>query len=181
MSDLDPSDALVFRNPILRGFNPDPSICVVPATDDKPATYFLTTSTFEYFPGCAIYTSTDLFTWQLIGHALTRRSQIELRTVEPGAGSWASTLRYREDEKRWYLANCLFQRYRPASDVCYECLVEQRFEPVVLHLRVEGSLRIVYYRNEFSLVDFMYTRTIFGMRRPGRTLSTLITQDLTKM
>lgn len=118
MADLDPSDPLVFRNPILPGFNPDPTICVVPANDDKPATYFLSTSTFEYFPGCPIYTSTDLLSWRLIGHALNRRSQIELRTVEPGAGSWASTLRYRADEKRWYLTNCLFQRYRPASDVC---------------------------------------------------------------
>lgn len=112
-------DPLTFHNPVLQGFNPDPTLCVVPASGDgKPTTYFLSTSTFEYFPGCAIYTSTDLLNWRLIGHALTRRSQIELRTVEPGAGSWASTLRYRVGEKRWYLANCLYQRYRPASDVC---------------------------------------------------------------
>lgn len=117
MAKFDPSTPLLFRNPIIPGFNPDPTICMVPANGDLPATYFLSTSTFEYFPGCAIYTSTDLMSWRLIGHALTRRSQIELRTVEPGAGSWASTLRYRVDEKRWYLANCLFQRYRPASDV----------------------------------------------------------------
>ncbi|PSR87392.1 beta-xylosidase [Coniella lustricola] len=111
------SDLLTFRNPIIRGFNPDPTICVVPAASaDQPTTYFLSTSTFEYFPGCAIYTSTDLLNWRLIGHALNRRSQIEMRTVEPGAGSWASTLRYRVQEKRWYLTNCLFQRYRPASD-----------------------------------------------------------------
>ncbi|KAK2597093.1 hypothetical protein N8I77_012961 [Diaporthe amygdali] len=111
-----PSGLLTFHNPVLRGFNPDPTICVVPATDDTPTTYFLSTSTFEFFPGCPIYTSTDLLNWKLIGHALNRRSQIELRTVEPGAGSWASTLRYRADERRWYLANCLFQRYRPATD-----------------------------------------------------------------
>lgn len=118
-ADPDPQDPLVFHNPVIPGFNPDPTICVVPAQGaTTPTTYFLSTSTFEYFPGCAIYTSTDLLTWRLIGHALTRRSQIELRTVEPGAGSWASTLRYREGEKRWYLANGLFQRYRPASDVC---------------------------------------------------------------
>lgn len=113
----DRSDPLAFHNPVLRGFNPDPTICVVPASGDTPTTYFLSTSTFEYFPGCAIYASTDLLNWKLIGHALNRRSQIELRTVEPGAGSWASTLRYRAGEKRWYLANCLFQRYRPATDV----------------------------------------------------------------
>ena len=107
-----------FRNPVIRGFNPDPTICVVPpGPHSTVTTYFLSTSTFEYFPGCPIYSSTDLINWKLIGHALTRRSQIELRTVEPGAGSWASTLRYRSEEKRWYLANCLFQRYRPASDV----------------------------------------------------------------
>ncbi|KZL70308.1 glycosyl hydrolase [Colletotrichum tofieldiae] len=109
-------DRAVFLNPVIPGFNPDPTVCVVPATESSPATYFLSTSTFEYFPGCAIYTSTDLINWELIGHALTRKSQIELRTVEPGAGSWASTLRYRPQEKRWYLANGLFQRYRPTND-----------------------------------------------------------------
>ncbi|KAK6068857.1 Non-reducing end alpha-L-arabinofuranosidase BoGH43B 2 [Seiridium cupressi] len=110
-----------FQNPVIRGFNPDPTVCVVRnATvpeDPRPKThYYLSTSTFEYFPGCAVYHSTDLINWDLIGHALTRRSQIEMRTVEPGAGSWASTLRYNEREERFYLANGVFQRYRPASD-----------------------------------------------------------------
>ncbi|KAI0976859.1 glycoside hydrolase family 43 protein [Xylaria arbuscula] len=105
-----------FQNPVIPGFNPDPTVCVVPATNTTPTTYFLSTSTFEYFPGCPIYTSVDLVNWRLIGHALTRRSQIEMRTVEPGAGSWASTLRYRSLEKRWYLATGIFQRYRPGSD-----------------------------------------------------------------
>lgn len=113
----DASDPPTSLNPILRGFNPDPTICVVLASGGTPTIFFLSTSTFEYFPGCAIYTSTDLLNWELIGHAPKRRSQIELRTVKPGADSWASTLRYRPDEGRWYLANCLFQRYRPASDV----------------------------------------------------------------
>ncbi|KAL6400272.1 hypothetical protein AUP68_15970 [Ilyonectria robusta] len=110
------NSTVTFRNPIIRGFNPDPTVCVVPASDTTPTTFFLSTSTFELFPGCAIYTSTNLIDWKLIGHALTRRSQIEMRTVEPGAGSWASTLRYRPQEKRWYLANGIFQRYRPTVD-----------------------------------------------------------------
>ncbi|CAO2654047.1 Nn.00g107800.m01.CDS01 [Neocucurbitaria sp. VM-36] len=105
-----------FQNPIIRGFNPDPTICVVPSTPSKPTIFYLCTSTFEYFPGCAIYRSIDLINWTLIGHALTRPSQLNLRTVEPGAGSWASTLRYRETEKRWYLFNGVFHRYRPSSD-----------------------------------------------------------------
>ncbi|CRK18282.1 hypothetical protein BN1708_012318 [Verticillium longisporum] len=108
--------AATFTNPIIPGFNPDPTVCVVPATDTAPATYFLSTSTFECFPGAAIYASTDLINWTLIGHALNRRSQMDMRTVEPGAGSWASTLRYRPRERRWYLANGVFHRYRPAVD-----------------------------------------------------------------
>ena len=64
-----------FMNPILPGFNPDPSI----ARAGKD--FFLTTSTFEYFPGLPIYHSKDLINWNLIGHALTRRSQLEMRTV----------------------------------------------------------------------------------------------------
>ncbi|KAF4466299.1 xylosidase arabinosidase [Fusarium albosuccineum] len=111
--------AVTFVNPVIRGFNPDPTVCVVPATTSTPTTFFLSTSTFELFPGCAIYVSTNLVDWKLIGHALTRRSQMEMRTVEPGAGSWASTPRYRPQEKRWYLANGVFQRYRPTSDVRY--------------------------------------------------------------
>lgn len=109
--------APTFENPIIRGFNPDPTVCVVPSpTPGGKPTYYLSTSTFEYFPGCAIYRSTDIINWTLIGHALTRPSQLNLRTVEPGAGSWASTLRYRQDEKRWYLFNGVYHRYRPSSD-----------------------------------------------------------------
>jgi beta-xylosidase len=43
-----------FRNPILPGFNPDPSITRV-GND-----YFIVTSTFEWFPGVPVYHSKDL-------------------------------------------------------------------------------------------------------------------------
>lgn len=42
------------RNPILTGFNPDPSICRV--CDD----YYIATSTFEWFPGVQVHHSRDL-------------------------------------------------------------------------------------------------------------------------
>uniref|UniRef100_A0A0D2YHI9 Beta-xylosidase C-terminal Concanavalin A-like domain-containing protein n=1 Tax=Fusarium oxysporum (strain Fo5176) TaxID=660025 RepID=A0A0D2YHI9_FUSOF len=65
---------------------------------------------FEFFLGCAIYFSKDLVNWSLIGNALTQRSQVEMRTIEPGTGSWASTLRYRpidsrNGQGRFYLSN----------------------------------------------------------------------------
>ncbi|PVH76169.1 glycoside hydrolase family 43 protein [Cadophora sp. DSE1049] len=115
-----------FSNPIIPGFAPDPSICVVPPTTPATKTsYFLTTSTFNLFPSCAIHHSTDLLNWKLIGHALTRKSQIEMRTPEAGGGSWASTLRYRVEDDgegkggkagRWYLCTGVFARYRPQMD-----------------------------------------------------------------
>lgn len=46
--------ALGFTNPIIPGFNPDPSIQRV--GED----YFLVTSTFEFFPGVPVYHSQDL-------------------------------------------------------------------------------------------------------------------------
>lgn len=43
-----------FKNPVLPGFNPDPSVCAV--GED----YYLVTSTFAYFLGVPIYHSRDL-------------------------------------------------------------------------------------------------------------------------
>ena len=54
-----------FKNPIISGFYPDPSICRV--EDD----FYLVTSSFKYFPGVPIFHSTDLVHWEQIGHCLT--------------------------------------------------------------------------------------------------------------
>lgn len=89
-----------FRNPILPGFHPDPSICRV--GDD----YYLATSTFEWFPGVALHHSRDLVNWRQIGHALTRRSQLDLRGVADSAGLWAPSLSY-ADGKFWLVVALL--------------------------------------------------------------------------
>ena len=68
------------RNPIIRGFNPDPSICRV--GED----YYLVTSTFEFFPGVPIYHSRDLSSWRLIGHVLTRPEQLNLKGIRASGG-----------------------------------------------------------------------------------------------
>ncbi|KAJ6265043.1 Beta-xylosidase [Drechslerella dactyloides] len=103
-----------YQNPILRGFNPDPTICRDPRTND----FFIATSTFEYFPGVSIYQSKDLISWKLIGHALTRRSQLDMRTVEPGGGIWAPTLRYVNG--KFYMTTAKWDRYRPAQDLFWD-------------------------------------------------------------
>ena len=80
--------ASTFRNPIIPGFNPDPSIC---RANGK---YYLVTSTFEYFPGVPVYESTDLVNWKQISNVLTRKSQLNLDSLECSQGIFAPTLRF---------------------------------------------------------------------------------------
>lgn len=77
-----------FQNPIVKGFSPDPSICVV--GDD----YYLVTSTFSYFPVVPIYHSKDLVNWELIGNILERESQLPLADVTHSQGIFAPSIRY---------------------------------------------------------------------------------------
>ncbi len=76
-----------FNNPILRGMNPDPSICRV--GDD----YYMVTSSFGFFPGLPVYHSKDLVNWQLIGHGIDRPSQLKLTNKE-SLNLFAATIRY---------------------------------------------------------------------------------------
>jgi len=88
-----------FRNPILSGCYPDPSICR--AGDD----YYLVTSTFEYFPGLPIFHSRDLVHWHQIGHVLDRASQLPLDEVRPSGGLYAPTIRF--SNGTFYVINTL--------------------------------------------------------------------------
>lgn len=77
-------------NPILPGFNPDPSVVYVDGV------YYLVTSSFEYLPGLPIYRSTDLSDWTLIGHVVTRDSQVGIAASPTPGGVWAPTIRFRD-------------------------------------------------------------------------------------
>ena len=91
------------RNPILRGFNPDPSI--VRVGDD----YYIATSTFEWFPGVQIHHSRDLIHWRLLARPLTRASQLDLRGEADSCGVWAPCLTHAEG--RFHLIYTDVKRY----------------------------------------------------------------------
>lgn len=78
----------MIHNPILRGFNPDPSILRV--GDD----YFIATSTFEWFPGVQIHHSCDLVNWRLLTRPLDRTSQLDMLGNPDSGGIWAPCLSY---------------------------------------------------------------------------------------
>ncbi len=94
-----PAKAATFRNPILPGFYPDPSICRV--GED----YYLVTSTFEYYPGIPIFHSKDLIHWNQLGHVLDRPSQLELDSIRPSGGVYAPTIR--QHNGTFYVINTL--------------------------------------------------------------------------
>ena len=83
------------KNPILRGFHPDPSIIRV---DDD---YYIATSTFEWWPGVRLHHSRDLVNWELIEYPLNRTGQLDLRGVGASQGVWAPCLTY--DKGIFYL------------------------------------------------------------------------------
>lgn len=55
------SKNVLYRNPIVPGFAPDPSVVLVDGV------YYLVTSSFHVFPGLPIYASRDLKEWKHIG------------------------------------------------------------------------------------------------------------------
>ncbi|MBQ7637132.1 MAG: glycoside hydrolase family 43 protein [Lachnospiraceae bacterium] len=93
----------MIKNPILRGFHPDPSIIRV--EDD----YYIATSTFEWWPGVRIHHSTDLKNWELIEYPLNRVSQLDLRGVGPSQGVWAPCLTY--DKGKFYLVYTIVRSF----------------------------------------------------------------------
>jgi Beta-xylosidase len=88
-----------YKNPVIPGFHPDPSVCRV--GED----FYLVASSFDYFPGIPIFHSKDLVHWRQLGHVLTRESQLPLEGRMPtgySQGIYAPTIRYHDG--RFYVA-----------------------------------------------------------------------------
>ncbi|MFK3668953.1 family 43 glycosylhydrolase [Leifsonia aquatica] len=84
------ADAARLPNPLIPGFNPDPS-CV--RVGDA---FYLVTSTFEYLPALPIYRSTDFATWEHIGDVTADAVQAGIVDARSGMGVWAPTIRHRD-------------------------------------------------------------------------------------
>jgi alpha-N-arabinofuranosidase len=91
------NEANQFRNPVLAGFYPDPSIC------RKGDTFYLVNSSFAFFPGIPIFTSKDLVRWTQIGHVLDRPSQLEVDGLRIYDGIYAPAITYNKFNDTFYL------------------------------------------------------------------------------
>lgn len=85
----------MIKNPILRGFCPDPSI--IRAGED----FYIATSTFEWWPGVRLHHSRDLKHWEQIPSPLRRLSQLNMLGDPTSGGVWAPCLSY--DGTRFWL------------------------------------------------------------------------------
>lgn len=126
----------IIQNPILKGFNPDPSIIRV--KDD----YYIATSTFEWFPGVQIHHSKDLIHWNLIAHPLNRTSQLNMIGEDASCGIWAPDISY--DNNQFYL---IYTDVKASLDDVHNYLVTTEditgewSEPIPLHgLGFDASL-----------------------------------------
>lgn len=72
-----------YKNPIVRGFFPDPSI--IRTGDD----YYMVNSSFQYFPALPIHHSKDLVNWELVGHAITNNDYLDISELSDSHGIWA--------------------------------------------------------------------------------------------
>ncbi|MDR3261484.1 MAG: glycoside hydrolase family 43 protein [Tannerella sp.] len=97
-----------FKNPVIPGFNPDPSICRV-GND-----YYVTTSSFEYFPAIPLYHSQDLINWEHIGNILDRPEQIDLEPSNPSDGVFSPVIRYHDG---MYYTSFTLLKYDPEQHI----------------------------------------------------------------
>ncbi|MBX4267876.1 glycoside hydrolase family 43 protein [Clostridium estertheticum] len=123
----------MIKNPIFKGFNPDPCIC------RKGDDYYVVVSSFEWFPGIPIYHSKDLKNWELYTHVLTDTKKVDLRKLPSAKGIWAPCLTYCEDEELFYVVygvmNSMNARYFDVNNyvVTAKDIKGPWSEPVYLH------------------------------------------------
>jgi len=86
-----------FRNPVLAGFYPDPS--VVRVGED----YYLVNSTFTWFPGIPVFHSRDLVNWRQIGNAIDRPDVLDFKDLTVSRGVFAPAIAWHDGT--FYIVN----------------------------------------------------------------------------
>ena len=79
-----------FRNPILAGFYPDPSVT---RAGDR---FYLVNSTFAYFPGIPVFESADLVHWRHVGNVIDRPSQLDFDGLGVSRGVFAPDIEFHD-------------------------------------------------------------------------------------
>ena len=82
-----------YKNPVIHADYSDPD--AIRVGND----YYMISSSFTHIPGLPILHSKDLVNWELIGHALQKQPPYDVYDkVQHGAGVWAPSIRYHNNE-----------------------------------------------------------------------------------
>ncbi|MDT7013606.1 glycoside hydrolase family 43 protein [Levilactobacillus namurensis] len=98
------------QNPVLPGFNADPSFIRVGNT------YYIANSTFEWFPGVRLHESQDLVHWNLLPSPLSTTTLLDMKGNPSSGGIWAPDLSY-ADGKFWLVYTDVKVTEGPFKDV----------------------------------------------------------------
>lgn len=79
-----------YRNPILAGYYPDPSVVKVGAD------FYLVNSTFSWFPGIPVWHSRDLIHWTQVGNAIERPDQLDFTGIGMSKGVFAPAISHHD-------------------------------------------------------------------------------------
>ena len=90
-----PPPAGQYRNPVLAGYYPDPSVLRVGPD------YYLVNSTFTHTPGLPIFHSKDLVSWQQVGNAIERPGMFDFAGLAVSRGIFAPDLSFHNG--RYYM------------------------------------------------------------------------------
>ncbi|MET7324595.1 family 43 glycosylhydrolase [Streptomyces sp. NPDC005549] len=122
----------VLRNPVIRGFAPDPSL--VRAGDR----YYVATSSFEWFPTIPIHRSRDLAHWEYAGHVEGAAPGGSLAGVPDSGGVWAPSLSW-DGERFWVVYAVVRSVGTPYFDLdTYVCTAPRVSGPWTAPRRVPG-------------------------------------------
>lgn len=77
-----------YRNPIMPGYYPDPSVTRV---GDN---FYLVNSSFSHYPGLPVFTSKDLVSWHQVGNAIDRPDQLDFTGMRASQSVFAPDISY---------------------------------------------------------------------------------------
>jgi xylan 1,4-beta-xylosidase len=144
----------VARNPVIRGFAPDPSLI------RAGEWYYVATSSFEWFPTIPLHRSRDLAHWEYAGHVRGAVPGNSLAGVPDSGGIWAPSLSW-DGERFWIVYSIvrsvgtayfdLDTYVTTATDVAGEWAAPRRvgshgFDPALFH--DEGRLWLLNMQSD---------------------------------
>lgn len=156
----------MIKNPIFKGFNPDPCIC------RKGEDYYVAVSSFEWFPGIPVYHSKDMKNWELYTHVINNENIVDLKKLPSAKGIWAPCLTYCEEEDLFYVVygvmNSMNARYFDVDNylITAKDIKGPWSKPIYLH-SAGFDASIIHDDNGKKYIVSLEWETREGYEKPG--------------